>query len=100
MDEFIQPLLKTLPSNYSAHDIALIEKAYQFAAEAHTGQIRLNGAPFITHSAGTAELLAQWRLPPEIIASGLLHDVPEDTQFTLSDIKKQFSDDIAAIVEG
>lgn len=100
MDELLQSLLKTLPKSYTSEDINLIERAYQFSAQAHEGQKRLTGVPFITHAVGTGALLAQWKLPPIIVAAGLLHDIPEDTQFTIRDIDERFGSDIAQIVEG
>lgn len=100
MDQFLQEILNLLPAHYSEKNRGIIKRAYEFAAQAHAGQMRLNGDPFIAHSSGVALLLAKWRLPPEIIAAGLLHDVPEDTKFTLAVIAQQFGKDIAAIVEG
>lgn len=100
MDEFFQPLLKVLPSTYTPEDIKLVERAYQFSAEAHEGQKRLTGVPFITHAVGTGALLAQWKLPPLLVVAGLLHDIPEDTKFTFADIEKQFGAEVAKIVEG
>lgn len=100
MDELLQSLNKALPASYSAEDIQLIERAYLFSDEAHTGQKRLTGVPFITHAVGTGMLLAQWKLPPSIVVAGLLHDIPEDTKFTFADIEKQFGPEVAKIVEG
>ncbi|OGL65300.1 hypothetical protein A3B21_02390 [Candidatus Uhrbacteria bacterium RIFCSPLOWO2_01_FULL_47_24] len=100
MDELLQSLLSAVTGTFSSADIQLVERAYNFAFKAHTNQTRLNGMPFITHSVGTAELLAQWKLPPLLVVAGLLHDVPEDTPLTISDIEKEFGKEIANIVEG
>lgn len=96
----IEQILKEIRAHYPNTNTAIIEKAYQFAENAHKGQIRLNGDPFITHSLGTALLLAKWRLPPEIIAAGLLHDVTEESHIKITDLEKEFGHDIAKIVEG
>ncbi|MBI4135177.1 bifunctional (p)ppGpp synthetase/guanosine-3',5'-bis(diphosphate) 3'-pyrophosphohydrolase [Candidatus Uhrbacteria bacterium] len=100
MDELFKSLKDALLQTYSKSDLELIERAYQFSALAHEGQKRLTGVPFITHAAGVGILLAQWKLPPTIVAAGLLHDIPEDTKYTVADIETKFGGDIAQIVEG
>ncbi len=81
-------------------DLLLIKKAYAFADEAHRGQKRATGHPYIVHPLATAYTLAEMRLPLPIIIAGLLHDVPEDTERTLDDIRKEFGDDVASMVDG
>lgn len=78
----------------------LIRSAYDFAAEAHGGQTRTNGEPYVNHVLATALNLADMRMPPAIVIAGLLHDVPEDTKRTLEDIRVAFGDDVASIVSG
>lgn len=78
----------------------VIERAFMFARDAHEGQLRKSGVPYLTHTFATALKLAEWKMPPELIAAGLLHDVPEDTKHTIADLEKHFGKDIAAIVEG
>ena len=97
----LEGLLGVIRENYpSGTDTALVEKAYRFAASAHEGQSRLTGEPYITHPTITATKLAAMKLPLPIVAAGLLHDVPEDTPRTIEDLKAEFGDDVASMVEG
>jgi GTP pyrophosphokinase len=81
-------------------DLETVELAYDFAKDAHKGQKRASGEPYINHTIATAVTLARLRLPQNIIVAGLLHDVPEDTPVTLEDIKKNFGEDVASMVSG
>ncbi len=81
-------------------DLALLERAYAFAVEAHEGQVRRSGEPYVCHAIAVAEILASLRLDPVTVAGGLLHDVPEDTRHTLEEIRQQFGEEIAALVDG
>ncbi len=81
-------------------ELALIQRAYDFAAKAHTGQKRKSGEPYIVHPLATATRLAELQLDPKTIAAALLHDVVEDTSYTLQDIRKEFGDEIASLVDG
>lgn len=81
-------------------DTALIRRAYDFAEEAHRGQKRATGEPYIIHPLATASTLAQMHLPTPIILAGLLHDVPEDTTRTLEDIRAVFGEDVMSMVAG
>jgi len=81
-------------------NIALIRKAYEFGSRAHKDQKRLSGDPYFLHSVQTALILAEQHLDSTTIAAGLLHDVVEDTDVTIEDIKREFGDEIAELVEG
>src|SRR3989344_5879334 len=81
-------------------NIKLIERAYEFAKKAHAGQKRLSGEPYIVHPLAVAENLADFTGDIPTLASALLHDVSEDTQYSINDIKKEFGDEIAFLVEG
>jgi guanosine-3',5'-bis(diphosphate) 3'-pyrophosphohydrolase len=83
-----------------AQDMTLIRRAYQVASEAHDGQSRLSGEPFIHHSLATAAALAEMRLDAATVAAGLLHDVPEDTAVTVKDLEETFGTEIASLVDG
>jgi GTP pyrophosphokinase len=96
----IEDLLKILPDNYSVVDRELIKNAYTFAEEAHRGQLRASGEPYITHCVAVAYILAELKVPPVIIAAALLHDTVEDTPVTLDDLRNKFSDEIASLVDG
>lgn len=81
-------------------DKALVLKAFTFADKAHTGQKRASGEPYIIHPFNTALILAEFKADAETIAAGLLHDTVEDTTVTLEEIEKEFSKEIAFMVEG
>lgn len=81
-------------------DIDIIEKAYNFAKKAHSGQYRVSGELFIFHPLEVAMILADLRLDAATIAAGLLHDVVEDTEYTLKDIENNFGHEIALLVDG
>ncbi len=93
-------LLETIKKNNPEADLDMVKLAYDFAERAHSGQKRLSGEDYIEHSLATAQTLAEMRLNPVIIIAGLLHDVPEDTDYTLDDIKENFGDEVASLVEG
>ncbi|MFH0815038.1 MAG: RelA/SpoT family protein [Candidatus Falkowbacteria bacterium] len=96
-------LLSIITTNYpTVAKIQLdeVERVYTFAEKAHDGQKRASGVDYIQHPLGTAEILAESKLPLPIVMAGLLHDVPEETKFTLNDIKKEFGADISDMVEG
>ena len=96
----LQSLLARLPERYSPADHQLIERAYQFAAKAHKRQKRLSGEPYINHCVAVAAILAEMYVPSEVVAAGLLHDTVEDTKITLDDLRKEFGDEIARLVDG
>lgn len=81
-------------------DVDIIRLAYDFAADAHKGQKRKSGEPYITHPLAAAHLLADMRIDPIIITATLLHDVPEDTDVTLEQVEANFGSEIASLVRG
>lgn len=93
-----EDLKAALDNRYSDFDILLLENAYTYAKDAHEGQLRSTGEPYFNHVFQTAIKLAKLRLPSEVIAAGLLHDVPEDTERTLEDVEKEFGKDISGMV--
>ena len=96
----IEALMELLPENYSPSDRESILRAYEFAEHAHSGQKRASGEPYITHCVAVAGIIAELKLPPSAVIASLLHDTVEDTTVTLDDIRNQFSDDIATLVDG
>lgn len=82
----------------SEENLALINKAYEFAKEKHSGQYRKSGEPYLVHLMHVGYILAQLSMSPVTIAAGLLHDVIEDCGVTEKELKKEFNDDIATIV--
>ncbi len=81
-------------------DLDLIRRAYLFAAEAHQGQTRASGEPYVSHSVAVASVLVGLRLDAPTIAAALLHDVPEDTSHTADEIREKFGPEIAGLVDG
>jgi GTP diphosphokinase / guanosine-3',5'-bis(diphosphate) 3'-diphosphatase len=81
-------------------DRELLLRAYRYSEEAHRGQVRNSGDPYITHSVEVAKILADLQLDSITVATGLLHDVIEDTKLTLADVQGAFGPEIAAIVDG
>ena len=81
-------------------DIELIRRAYDFAAEAHKDQKRLTGEPYIMHPLSAAEILADLEMDSASIAAALLHDVVEDQDIKLADIKAKFGPEVAELVDG
>ncbi len=96
----LERLLEQLPENYTLAERELIQRAYRVAEEAHRGQKRLSGEPYINHCVAVASILADLRVPPEVIAAGLLHDTVEDTSVTLNDLRRDFGETIATLVDG
>jgi guanosine-3',5'-bis(diphosphate) 3'-pyrophosphohydrolase len=84
----------------SSLDRALIQKAYEFAKKAHEGQQRLSGDEYLTHLVGVADILAELHMDSVTIAAGLLHDILEDTKVTYDELKAEFGEKIANLVEG
>lgn len=96
----IDDLIRALPETYTPADRDLILRAYQVAENAHRGQKRASGDPYMTHCIAVATILAEMHAPPDVIAAGLLHDTVEDTAITLHDIKRDFGEEIARLVDG
>ncbi|MBO5552198.1 MAG: bifunctional (p)ppGpp synthetase/guanosine-3',5'-bis(diphosphate) 3'-pyrophosphohydrolase [Lachnospiraceae bacterium] len=99
-DELYQELIDKLKKYHPSDDISMIEKAYRIAQEAHEGQRRKSGEPYIVHPLCVSIILADLEMDKETIAAGLLHDVVEDTIMTNEDIEEQFGDDVALLVDG
>ncbi len=93
-------LEKTVKQYHPKADFDLLRLAFDFAVEAHKGKKRMSGEDYIYHPLATAQTLAEMKMSLPIVIAGLLHDVPEDTNFTLDDIKKNFGNDIASLVNG
>jgi GTP diphosphokinase / guanosine-3',5'-bis(diphosphate) 3'-diphosphatase len=96
----LERLLEQLPDTYTLADRELIQRAYRVAEEAHREQKRHSGEPYINHCLAVASILADLRVPPEVVAAGLLHDTVEDTTITLADIRRDFGQTITVLVDG
>src|SRR5438093_1222960 len=98
--ELIDELLAVVASYNPELDRDLISRAFRFAAQAHEGQQRRSGEDFVLHPWGAAKICAQLRLDDETIAAALLHDVVEDTSTDIADVRDEFGDEVAKLVEG
>ncbi len=104
--EFTEPevlfenLVNKIKSYHPSSDITMVEKAYRLADGAHKEQKRKSGEPYIVHPLCVANILAELELDKESIVAGLLHDVVEDTHYTLEDIEEMFSEEVALLVDG
>jgi GTP diphosphokinase / guanosine-3',5'-bis(diphosphate) 3'-diphosphatase len=96
----IDNLMDSLPDYYSPADRDLITRAYRVAEYAHREQKRASGEPYINHCLAVAGILAEMRVPPAVVAAGLLHDTVEDTEITLADVNRDFGEEIARLVDG
>lgn len=93
-------LVSDLETYLPEEDLAGVVDAYRFGAQAHEGQQRLTGEPYITHPLAVARILAGLHLDSGSIKAALLHDVLEDTETTLEDIRHEFGEDVALLVDG
>lgn len=84
----------------NSEHVKFVNKAYEYAAEAHKGQMRKSGEEYINHPIQVAGILAEINMDPVTVSAGFLHDVVEDTEHTYEDIKEEFSEEVADIVEG
>ena len=99
-EELFGDLISRVKKYHPSDDISMIEKAYKTADEAHHGQVRKSGEPYIIHPLYVAIILADLELDKETICAGILHDVVEDTILTKEEIEKEFGSDVALLVDG
>ena len=96
----LQDIIAAVQSYHPNPDIEMIRKAHAFAMEHHKGQTRASGEPYITHLQNVALLTAKLELDIPSIVTGYLHDTVEDTDVTIGELRKEFGDDIAELVDG
>ncbi len=100
LPELREQLLATVRGHYPQADLQRVAGAFDLAVEAHTGQKRASGEPYVTHPIASAQIVAELGIDPVAVAAALLHDVPEDTEFGLSDIEDRFGAEVAHLVDG
>ena len=98
--ELFNRLMTTVKEYHPSTDLSMIEDAYKLAENAHKGQMRKSGEPYIIHPLCVAIILAELELDKETIVAGILHDVVEDTKYTLDDVASMFNDEVAELVNG
>jgi len=96
----LEPVLQTLRSTHPKADVSLIERAYTVAEQAHRGQMRKSGDPYITHPLAVTTILAELGMTPTTLAAALLHDTVEDTSYSLEQLRSDFGTEIAGLVDG
>jgi GTP pyrophosphokinase len=96
----LEPLFRIVRSTHPKADLSLIEKAYRTAEKYHRGQTRKSGDPYITHPVAVATILAELGMTPPTLCAALLHDTVEDTPYTLEQLREDFGDEIAMLVDG
>lgn len=99
-DEIYERLIKKIRSYHPSDNLDMVDRAYQLAKKAHESQFRKSGEPYIIHPLEVACNLADLELDIESIVAGILHDVVEDTDYTLEDIERLFNKEVALLVDG
>ena len=100
MNPVLDVLARSLVAHHPETSLAELERAYEIAADAHQGQLRKSGEPYITHPLAVSEILADIGLDLETIIAALLHDTVEDTKYSLNSLKKDFGKEVANLVDG
>jgi GTP diphosphokinase / guanosine-3',5'-bis(diphosphate) 3'-diphosphatase len=95
-----ETIVDKVRQNHPGADEELLRRAYLFSARQHRGQIRKSGEPYLVHPLEVANILAELKLDPVCVATGLLHDTVEDTETTIQDIEEYFGSEIAHLVDG
>jgi len=96
----IEPLFQAVRATHPRSDLGVIERAYLVAEKAHRGQMRKSGDPYITHPVAVATILAEIGFEGTTIAAALLHDTVEDTDYSLDQLRRDFGEDVALLVDG
>jgi GTP pyrophosphokinase len=96
----VSPLIDQARAYLPVEDCERLKTAYRFSDEAHLGQFRQSGEPYVSHPLAVAEICTQWRLDSEALMAALLHDTVEDTKATAQEIAEKFGPEVAALVEG
>ena len=96
----LEPILHSLREHHPKADVTLLQRAFEVAERAHQGQTRHSGDDYITHPLSVTQILADLGLTPPTLAAALLHDTVEDTAYSLDDLRRDFGDEIAQLVDG
>src|SRR3954462_8531396 len=96
----LEPLLKTLRANHPKADTRIVQRAYEVADRCHRGQFRRSGDPYITHPLAVATIVAELGMEEPTICAALLHDTVEDTALGLDEVRREFGDEVAMLVDG
>ena len=100
LDASVRQLVAEVQEHHPTADLSGVERAYRFAVEAHADQKRASGEAYVTHPIAAAQTLAELGLDPVAIQAALLHDIPEDTEYSLEDVEERFGPEVARLVDG
>ena len=100
VDPLLAPLLETMTAVSPKENQELVRRAYAVAERSHRGQTRRSGDPYITHPVSVATILAELGSPADVVAAALLHDTVEDTDYSLDQLRSEFGEIIAVMVDG
>jgi GTP diphosphokinase / guanosine-3',5'-bis(diphosphate) 3'-diphosphatase len=100
LDAAERKLEAELRERYPQADLSGVADAYHFARDAHQHQLRASGEPYVTHPLAVAHILAELGLDPVAVQAALLHDIPEDTEYSLTDVEERFGPEVARLVDG
>ncbi len=100
LDGLKAALLAELHRHHPQADLGGVERAFDLAVEAHASQVRASGEPYVTHPIASAQILADLGIDPVAATAALLHDVPEDTEYSLADVEDRFGPEVAHLVDG
>ena len=100
MNDLLAPIVNGLREHHPSSDFTVVEKAFETAFTAHVGQLRKSGEDYITHPVAVTQILVDLGLDEETIVASLLHDTVEDTPYSLDQLRSDFGDQIAALVDG
>ncbi len=100
MDTLLAPVVSALTEHHPGDKLANLERAFLVAKEAHSGQFRKSGEDYITHPVAVAAILAEFGLNEAVVIAALLHDTVEDTSYSLPQLRKDFGEEIALLVDG
>lgn len=100
MNAMLTPVANRVRESNPSADLSILDRAFEQARISHEGQLRKSGDPYITHPVAVAEILAELGLDPNTIAAALLHDTVEDTNYSQEQLRSEFGDEIASLVEG
>jgi GTP diphosphokinase / guanosine-3',5'-bis(diphosphate) 3'-diphosphatase len=96
----LQAVIRSLRANHPKGDVALVERAFAAAQQAHSSQLRKSGEPYISHPVAVAQILADLGIGATTIAAALLHDTVEDTPYSLEELRSDFGEEVSMLVDG
>ncbi|MBA3533970.1 MAG: bifunctional (p)ppGpp synthetase/guanosine-3',5'-bis(diphosphate) 3'-pyrophosphohydrolase [Ardenticatenales bacterium] len=96
----IEPIIDQVAKTFPDYNSDVLRHAYEVAAHAHRDQKRKTGEPYVNHCIATAAKLAELRMDPPVVVAGLLHDTVEDTELTLEEVRQEFGEEVARLVDG